>query len=401
MSLDVKIPSLGESVTEATIGAWVKENGDAVEMDEVICEVESDKASVELRAEEAGTLEILVEEGETVAVGDTIARIDTDAKPEEKPAEATEESAEQAEKPTEPEEKPDEPESREKEQKSVQAPKPEPEQAHPMGKPAAAKEPRPEVQPEPKPTHFEKPETPRYQASAAGDRPVRRQRMSTLRKTISSRMLQAKQGTAMLTTINEADMSELKRIRAEYNEKIIEKHGIKIGFVSFIARVCSIALQEFPIINAMLDGDEIVYNNFSDIAIAVSTDRGLVVPVIRNVGTMNVVEIEKAIVSLAERARDSKLSIDEMTGGTFTITNGGVFGSLISTPIINTPQSAILGLHAIQDRPVVRDGEIVIRPMMYLALSYDHRLIDGRDSVRFLVRVKEMIEDPSRLLFEV
>lgn len=384
MSFDVKIPSLGESITEVTIGAWVKQKGDVVEIDEIIADVESDKATVELRAEEAGVLEPLVDEGETVQVGDTVARIDTDAQPSEGTPKA------EAKKPEAEPEPPKE---------SAPAPKPQrPEPAPQAPAPSAPYESQttPAAEP-PRP----KPEIHRHATAGEGERTVRRERMTMLRKTISSRMLQAKQGTAMLTTINEADMTELKRIRSQYNERIKEKYGLKIGFVSFMARVCSIALQEFPIVNAMLDGDEIVYNDFCDIAIAVSTDRGLVVPVIRNVETMNIVEIEQAIASLAVRARDNKLSIDEMTGGTFTITNGGVFGSLISTPILNTPQSAILGMHTIQDRPVARNGEIVIRPMMYLALSYDHRLIDGRDSVTFLVRVKEMIEDPSRLLFEI
>lgn len=376
MSFDVKIPSLGESVTEAMIATWEKQNGDYVEVDDILCQVESDKATIELRAEEAGVLDITVEEGETIAVGDTVARIDTSAKQPEKVEEepAEEEKAEQPKK---------EETLIEKAAPPMQTPKAE------SAKPAAPKAPEPA-----KPT-------PKQVVIKEGDRTIRRERMSMLRKTISTRMLNAKQGTAMLTTINEADMSEAMRIRKVHNEKLVERYGLKVGFVSFFARACAIALKEFPVVNARLDEDEIVYHDYCDISIAVSTDRGLVVPVIKNVDHMNLVEIETSIASLATRARDNQLSIAEMTGGTFTITNGGVFGSLISTPIINTPQSAILGLHTIQDRPVARDGQVVIRPMMYISLSYDHRLIDGRDSVSFLVRVKQLIEDPSSMLFEI
>ncbi len=365
MSVDVKIPSLGESVTEATIATWEKQNGDYVNVDDILCQVESDKATLELRAEEAGVLEITVGEGEILAVGDTIARIDIEAKapeqPEEKPAAEIREHHQKVEQPP------------------IEAPKP-----------MVQKAPEPAPQPKPKQVIV-----------AEGDRTIRRERMSMLRKTISSRLLNAKQGTAMLTTINEADMSEVMRLRKAHNDKLMARYGLKVGFVSFFARACAIALKEFPVVNAKLDDDEIIYHDYCDISIAVSTDRGLVVPVVKNVDHMNIVEIETAIASLAARARDNQLSIDEMTGGTFTITNGGVFGSLISTPIINTPQSAILGLHTIQDRPVARDGQVVIKPMMYISLSYDHRLIDGRDSVSFLVRVKQLMEDPSSMLFEI
>ncbi len=379
MSFDVKIPSLGESVTEAMIAVWEKQNGDYVEVDDILCQVESDKATIELRAEEAGELEIKVEEGETIAVGDTVAQIDTSAAPPEKSKEHAQDVKTEQPKVEQPKE--------EQPEEKVQPTKKAPEPVEP---------PKPvEKAPE------RKPPAPKQVIVKEGDRTIRRERLSMLRKTISNRMLEAKQGTAMLTTINEADMSEAMRIRKAHNEKLVERYGLKVGFVSFFARACAIALKEFPVVNARLENDEIVYHDYCDISIAVSTDRGLVVPVVKNIDQMNLVEIETSIASLATRARDNQLSIDEMTGGTFTITNGGVFGSLISTPIINTPQSAILGLHTIQDRPVARNGQVVIKPMMYISLSYDHRLIDGRDSVSFLVRVKQLIEDPSSMLFEV
>ncbi|RMH65843.1 MAG: dihydrolipoyllysine-residue succinyltransferase, partial [Calditrichaeota bacterium] len=226
-------------------------------------------------------------------------------------------------------------------------------------------------------------------------------RMSTLRKTIARRLLEAKHGTAMLTTFNEVDLSAVKKVRAAYKDVFKEKHGVGLGFMSFFTKAVTIALKEVPGVNAMIDGDYLVYHDYADIGIAVSTDKGLVVPIIRNADSMSLAQIEAEVVRLATRARDGKLTIDEMTGGTFTITNGGVFGSMMSTPIINAPQSAILGMHAIKDRPVVVNGEIVIRPMMYLAMSYDHRIIDGKESVTFLKMVKELLEDPIRMLLDV
>jgi 2-oxoglutarate dehydrogenase E2 component (dihydrolipoamide succinyltransferase) len=236
---------------------------------------------------------------------------------------------------------------------------------------------------------------------ATGDRNVRRQKMSSLRKTISRRLVAVKNETAMLTTFNEVDMKPIMDLRAKYKDKFKEKHNVGLGFMSFFTKACCVALQEWPAVNAMIDGDEMVFNDYCDISIAVSTPRGLVVPVIRNAEKLDFAGIEKEIINLAVKARDNKLTIEEMTGGTFTITNGGVFGSMMSTPIINAPQSAILGMHNIVERPVVVDGQITIRPMMYVALSYDHRIIDGRESVSFLVRVKQLLEDPARLLLGV
>lgn len=412
MKIEVKVPSIGESITEVTVGSWIKENGAFVDEDEIICEVESEKATVEITAEKAGVLEQKAQEGDTLEIGAMLAEIDTDSKAE---PEKTEKKAE-----TEPEPEAEPEESSAAEEKIE-------EDEHKITPVAANmlseagikteglkgtgsggritkadameiirkdKESEKKTEKQPQPVSTEEP-------SAAGERSVRRVRMTTLRKTISERLLAAKHGTAMLTTINEIDLSEVKKIRAEYKEMFKEKHNIGLGFMSFFVRAVTLALQENPVVNAMIEGDEIVYHDFCDISIAVSTDKGLVVPVIRNAESMTLARIEKEVEQLAGKARENKLTIEEMTGGTFSITNGGVFGSLISTPIINAPQSAILGMHTIQDRPVARNGEIVIRPMMYVSLSYDHRIIDGKESVTFLVRVKELLENPIRLLLDV
>ena len=416
MKSKIKVPMIGESITEVTIGNWLIQNNDIVDEDQVICEVESEKATVEVTAEFKGKLTILVKTGETVAIGTDIAEIDTDAVEEVTAL---------------PVEKTDNKKAATKNQTHVaeldnHAVKTSPVAAKilkdagltaenvkgtgPGGKInkedalKAASVTKEAKQIEEKPaqllttdTKIEPDELPRV----FNDRKSRREHMTTLRKTISRRLLEAKQGTAMLTTINEIDMSEIKKIRAKYKESFKEKYGISLGFMSFFTKACTLALQEFPVINSMIDDDDIIYNDFCDISIAIATDRGLVVPVIRNAEKKSLFEIENHIAQLADKARTNKLTIEEMTGGTFSITNGGVFGSLISTPIINTPQSAILGMHTIQDRPVVRDGQIVIRPMMYISLSYDHRIIDGRESVTFLVRLKEILEDPVRLLLQV
>ncbi len=427
MSLEVKVPEIGESISEVTIGQWLKQNGDSVEMDDVLCEVESEKATVEIVAEEDGVLQIFVKEGDTVEVGTVIAKIEEDGKSEKQPeakAEAGPEEKEQTD--TSPKETPKEQEDESRETDA--------DAGHAKISPVAAnilreaglqdqdiegsgvggkvtkadalrlvdeakqgkEAPKEKKEEAPKPSAG-KPTFSRTQ----GDRTERRERMSTLRKTIARRMLESKQGTAMLTTMNELDMSVIKDLRTKYKESFKEKYDVNLGFMSFFTKAVTHALQEFPMVNARIDGDDLVFHDFCDIGIAVSTPRGLVVPVLRNTETMNLAQIEAEVNRLAERARDNKLTIDEMTGGTFSITNGGVFGSLISTPIINAPQSAILGMHTIQDRPVVRDGQIVIRPMMYISLSYDHRIIDGKESVTFLIRVKEILEDPIRLLLDV
>jgi len=395
--IEMVVPTVGESITEVTIGSWSKEDGDFVEMDEVIAEIESDKATFELTAEAQGQLQIVAEEGATIEIGALICKI------EEVEGEAPAKKSEQ------------EPE-RETDGESANYAS-----GHPS--PAARKilnekgisatevrgtgvdgritkedalnaEKKAPVKPEE--------EKPSQDASVnTGERNQRREKMTTLRKTISRRLVAVKNQTAMLTTFNEVNMKPIMDLRAKYKEQFKEKFEIGLGFMSFFTKACCVALQEWPAVNAQIDGEEIVYSEFCDISIAVSAPKGLVVPVVRNAESMTFDKIEKEILSLATKAREGKLSIEEMQGGTFTITNGGVFGSMMSTPIINAPQSAILGMHNIVPRPVADDGEVVIRPMMYIALSYDHRIIDGRESVSFLVRVKELLEDPARLLLGI
>ncbi|WP_234734995.1 2-oxoglutarate dehydrogenase complex dihydrolipoyllysine-residue succinyltransferase [Tellurirhabdus bombi] len=408
--IEMKVPTVGESVTEVTIAAWSKKDGDHVELDEVLCELESDKATFELPAEAAGTLRIVAEAGTTLAIGATICKIEVGqsaagasapaqaapaAQPAQTaaPAQGTTYAANHpspaagkilAEKGVDPKEVNGSgvggritKEDAQKAEKSAPAPAP---------APAAAKA---------------APQAPAPSAPAQGERGQRRERMTSLRKTIARRLVAVKNETAMLTTFNEVDMKPIMDLRAKYKDKFKDKHAVGLGFMSFFAKAICIALQEFPAVNAMIDGDSLVYNDYCDISIAVSTERGLVVPVVRNAEQMNFAQIEKEIIRLAGLARDNKLTIDQMQGGTFTITNGGIFGSMLSTPIINAPQSAILGMHNIIERPVVVNGQIVARPMMYIALSYDHRIIDGKESVSFLVRVKQLLEDPTRILLDV
>lgn len=415
MSIDIKIPEIGESISEATLGQWLKEDGDYVKMDEIICEIESEKATMELTAEDSGVLNILVNEGETIKIGSVIGKIDTHAKGEPQV------------KKTKPQTIDDKSEDKEKKE----SPKTEDQSTRKTKLSPVAKKILDEAGIKPENIDWkrtegkitkedaltaikqfrDKPEEVKEKVEQETtsekitrktiDRSVNRQRMTTLRKTIARRLLEARNGTAMLTTINEIDMTAIIEHRAKYKEVFKEKHGVRLGFMSFFTKAASLALNDFPVINASIDEDDIVYHNYHDIGIAVSTDRGLVVPVVRNVENLTMAQIEKEIEILARKATDNKLSIEEMSGGTFSITNGGIFGSLISTPIINTPQSAILGMHSIQDRPVARNGVVVVRPMMYIALSYDHRLIDGKESVQFVMRLKELLEDPIRFLFNV
>ncbi|MCB0733519.1 MAG: 2-oxoglutarate dehydrogenase complex dihydrolipoyllysine-residue succinyltransferase [Flavobacteriales bacterium] len=394
MAVALKIPAVGESVSEVTISQWLKSDGDYVEMDEVVAELESEKATVELIAPEAGALKISVSEGSDVAVGSVVGEIDTSAKapegasPMEKSAEPKLTSAEPAKNTPKAETKP-----------STQNEKPIP-------SPSAAKLMREnnitsnQVKGSGKEGRITKGDVLNAleYVKQPGSRDSDRQKMSNLRKAVSRRLVSAKNETAMLTTFNEANMKPIMDLRSAYKEKFKEVHGVGLGFMSFFTRACVLALQKYPAVNAYIDGEEIVYNNFVDISIAVSGPKGLMVPVIRNAESMSMAEIEAEVMRLAIRARDGKLGIDEMTGGTFTISNGGVFGSMMSTPIINPPQSAILGMHNILERPVVEKGEIVARPMMYLALSYDHRIIDGRESVGFLVTVKNYLENPMSLI---
>lgn len=406
--LEIKVPQVGESITEVTLVQWLKKDGEWVNRDEVICELESEKATFELNAEESGILHHVAQEGDDINIGDVACKIDTEATPpayaapsnsESAPAETTQKSEEQPKQ----EEKTKAPEV----EKANTTPAAEV-NASPVAKTMLADKkldassivgsgPMGRIMKADVMAALENPgRMPGKEMFSRNDRKVK---LSNLRKTISRRLVEAKNSTAMLTTFNEADMTQIMAIRKAYKDKFKEAHGIGLGFMSFFTKACTIALQEWEAVNAYLEDDSLVYHDYCDISIAVSAPKGLVVPVIRNAESLSMAEIEKEVASLAKKARENKLSIEEMTGGTFTITNGGVFGSLMSTPILNLPQSAILGMHKIQERPMVIDGKIEIRPMMYLALSYDHRVIDGRESVGFLVRVKELLENPELLLF--
>lgn len=396
--IDIKVPTVGESISEVTLLKWNKKDGDYVERDEVIAELESEKATFEVNAEQAGVLKLgSVNEGDTIKIGDLLASIDeTAAKPAVTP------KAETASAPKADTAKP----------AATTAPVtsvPNDIKASPVASAIIA-----DKKVDPKsvtPSGYQgkimkddvlaalsNPGKKAFAGAELYSRNVRTEKMSNLRKTISRRLVEAKNTTAMLTTFNEVDMGRIMEIRNKHKDKFKEMHGVGLGFMSFFAKACAVALAEWPSVNAYIDGDQLIYHDYADISIAVSTPRGLTVPVMRNVESMSMADIEKRVVELAGKARDSKLTTEELTGGTFTITNGGVFGSLMSTPIINIPQSAILGMHKIQDRPMVVNGQVVVRPMMYLALSYDHRIIDGRESVSFLVRVKELLENPEQLL---
>lgn len=409
MSLEMKVPAVGESITEVTIAEWLKSDGDYVEMDEVIAELESDKATFELPAEKAGILRIVAQEGDTLEIGATLCVIEEGGAPAAEGASAKEPVAEDAPAPA-----------------TASAPAATENYATGTASPAAAKiiaekgidvssiqgtgkdgritkEDAEKAKAQPaQPAASAKPaaEAP-LAAAVSGARNERKERMSSLRRTIARRLVTVKNETAMLTTFNEVDMKPIMDLRAKYKDLFKEKHGVGLGFMSFFTKAICQALKEWPSVNARIEENEIIYSDFVDISIAVSAPKGLVVPVIRNAESLTLDEIESEIIQLATKARENKLTIEEMTGGTFTITNGGVFGSMMSTPIINAPQSAILGMHNIIQRPVAINGEVVIRPMMYLALSYDHRIIDGRESVSFLVRVKQLLEDPARLLLGV
>jgi 2-oxoglutarate dehydrogenase E2 component (dihydrolipoamide succinyltransferase) len=393
---DVKVPQVGESISEVTIANWLKSDGDYCELDEPICEIESDKATVELAATHAGNLKILVSEGETVEIGAVVCQIDETAS---KPAGQAERKNEAPQAPVE--------QKREAEVATNENDKNYPSPA--AKKILDEKGLSANFQGSGKDGRITKEDALKAQVSASlsssqvspGERSVRREKMSGLRKTIAKRLVEAKNTTAMLTTFNEIDMYAVMELRKKYKDAFKEKHDVGLGFMSFFTKACTHALKAFPQVAAQIDGNDMLYFDYCDIGIAVSTPKGLVVPVVRNAESLSLAEIEKAILALALKARDGKISIDDMNGGTFTITNGGVFGSMLSTPIINLPQSAILGMHNIVERPVAINGQVVIRPIMMVALSYDHRVIDGRESVSFLKMVKELIEDPTRLLLEV
>ena len=363
---EVKVPILPESISEATVAAWHKKPGDYVEIDDVIVEIETDKVVLEVPAEESGVLsEILEKEGETVSENQVLGLLDDEAKEVEVEAPAEEVVEEAPTKETPAEEVVEEVEV---------------EEAHNIASDDSSN---------------------LNEAPVMSNRMEERVPMSRIRKTIANRLHSATQNTAMLTTFNEVDMSEILTMRSSYKEAFEKKYSIKLGFMSFFVKAAVESLKKFPTVNAYIDGNDIIYHAYCDVSVAVSSERGLVVPVLRDAHKMEMHEIEKRITDFAYRAQEGSLGVDEMSGGTFTISNGGVFGSLLSTPILNSPQSAILGMHKTEDRPVVVDGEIVIRPMMYLALSYDHQIIDGKEAVQFLISIKEALEDPARLLLKV
>ncbi len=399
MALEIKVPTVGESISEVTISRWLKKDGEWVEMDEVLAELESDKATFELNAEQAGVLKTMGNEGDTIAVGAVICSIDTGAsRPSGTGKEEKKKEAAKTDKSTAREVK----QETKSEVKNYASGTPSPAAAKilnekgidPAGLNGTGKDGRITKADALKATPLKT----GLVSINENSREARSEKMSNLRKTVSKRLVAAKNETAMLTTFNEVDMKPIMDLRAKYKDKFKEKHGVNLGFMSFFTKAVCEALHAFPSVNAYIKGEEIEYHHYCDISIAVSAPKGLVVPVIRNAENMSLADIEKSVSALAAKARENKLTIEEMTGGTFTITNGGVFGSMMSTPIINPPQSAILGMHNIVERPVVRDGQIVIRPMMYVALSYDHRIIDGRESVGFLVRVKSALENPVLLL---
>lgn len=396
MLLEIKVPSPGESITEVEIANWLKKEGDIVSKDEEICEIDSDKATLTINADEGGKISIKVEAGQKVNVGDIIATIDTSVAPQ---ASAKPTPTPAAEKPA-------------AEKPKTETPAPAASYATGTPSPAAAKImaengiKSSDVKGSGPAGRITKGDVTALLANGFGgkqnetvQREQKREKMTSLRKKLSQRLVSVKNETAMLTTFNEVDMSNVMQLRKDYKDKFKETHGIGLGFMSFFTKAVTIALQKFPAVNAMIDGEEIIYHNYCDVGIAVSTPKGLMVPVIRGAENLSLAEIEKGIASMAAKARDGKITVDDMSGGTFTITNGGVFGSMLSTPILNPPQSGILGMHNIVERPIAVNGKVEIRPIMYVALSYDHRIIDGRESVGFLYTVKELIENPKRMLF--
>lgn len=410
--IELKIPNLGESISSVTFAKWLKPDGSTVGMDDPLCEIETEKANQELSADSAGKLIWVAKEGEDLAVGAVFAKIDTEASGSTSAASS---------KPEQPAETPAAtPAASATTNYATGTPSPaatkilaeggvDPASVAGSGRDgritkddaqkAVASAPATPPATTPAPTAIPSPAA--QPAPVPGARNDRRERLSRMRRTIAKRLVSAKNNTAMLTTFNEVDMTAVMELREKYQEAFVKKYGIKLGFMSIFAKACAKVLMEMPDVNATLDGDDIVYHDYADISIAISTPNGLVVPPLRNVESRSFAEIEQQLKELSGKARDGRLTMEEMSGGTFTITNGGIFGSLMSTPILNEPQSAILGMHAIKDRPIVVNGEIKIRPMMYLALSYDHRVIDGSTSVTFLVKVKNLIEDPVQLLLDL
>ena len=398
MAVEVRIPELGESVTEGVIVRWLKGSGDPVEAGEPLLELETDKATMEVTAEAAGRLEVVEPEGRRVRVGSLVARIGEAAT---NGAGAPAAAAPEPERAQEPSQEPAVRAAPSPPSPKTAAPVPGPSPAavSEVAEPAPAPPPRPVRRPAPPPADAGRPGTRDGDRTAPDE--VERVAMSELRRTIARRLVEAQRTAAILTTFNEIDLGELLALRARHRERFRARHGVDLGLTSLFARAAVLALHAHPVVNASIDGDEIVYHRRVHLGIAVSTSRGLVVPVVRDADGRSVADLESAIVGLAQRARDGRLAPGDLAGGTFTITNGGVFGSMLSTPILNPPQAAILGMHAITDRPVAREGRVVVRPVMYVALSYDHRLVDGEQAVTFLVRVKELLEDPARMALEV
>lgn len=408
---EIKIPSPGESITEVEIGSWLKADGDYVLIDETICEIETDKATLPLIANSTGKLKIVLQEGETAGIGDVACSIDTDAKQQERSLNLTTNSTENTSR------EPSDSANISVETASVS-------DTYTSGHPSPAARkliaergtegvsgsgPGGRITIQDVENHLQqdqnsassytesKPEDERPKASSS--RGIKRERMSRLRRKLAERLVAVKKETAMLTTFNEVDMHAIFDLRSQSKDAFLEKHSVKLGYMGLFTKACTEALRDFPAVNARLDGEKIIFHDYVDMGIAVSAHKGLMVPVVRNAESLSLAQIEIEIARLAKRARENKLSIDEMEGGTFSITNGGVFGSMLSTPILNPPQSAILGMHNIVERPMAVNGKVEIRPVMYLALSYDHRIIDGQQSVSFLVRVREYLENPTRMLF--
>ena len=406
MSVELKIPVIGESVTEVTLSSWLKKDGEYVAEGEAVCEIESDKASMELPAPSAGVLKIMAQAGSELKIGAKIGELDTNASKPAAAAKPVETKTEVASVQTtsSKEVQVASPAARkilDEKGVSVEAVKGSGKDGRVTKEDALATHPNSTSSTKTPATASVPTTSTSSPKSLPGSRTARPEKMTRLRKTIASKLVEAKNTTAMLTTFNEVDMYELMNLRKKYKDAFTKKHGVGLGFMSLFTKAVTVALKDWPAVNAQINGDEIIYHDYADIGIAVSTPKGLVVPVVRNAESLSLAEIEKEILALATKARDGKITIEEMQGGTFSITNGGVFGSMLSTPILNIPQSAILGMHNIIERPVAINGQVVIRPMMYLALSYDHRIIDGRESVSFLKQVKELLEDPSRLLLDV
>ena len=395
MAVEIRIPPLGESINEAMLVRWLKDDGAHVEADEVVLELETEKAAMDVQAETAGRLSIVVPAGSRVQPGTVVGRITEEAAPARKEAAPEKKAAASEPKDAAP-------------RRQVAEPVGATKAAAPAPAPRAEPTPRPEPSPRPEPPRRAEPPPPAQgprdgdgRRPAAHDDDAEREPLSQLRRTIAARLVEAQRTAAILTTFNEVDLGELLALRARHRERFKARHGVDLGLMSLFARAVIHALREVPILNARIDGTDVVKPRHLHLGIAVSTPRGLVVPVVRGADGLGLAALEQAIGDVARRARDGRLTPGDLTGGTFTITNGGVFGSLLSTPILNPPQSGILGMHKIEDRPVAREGQVVIRPMMYVALSYDHRLVDGEQAVTFLVRVKEALEDPARMVLEV